>query len=101
MAATYDYTTRQIERDFHFVRRDEKCRLGGLPCYAGSERCTKCQYYAGSIHPFSYHIRYGGRLNDSYVFCKHPEKNDSENSEEALHAFNEAFEHEALCALDR
>lgn len=101
MAATYNYSTRQIERDFHFVRWNEKCRLGGLPCYVGSERCTKCQYYDGSIHPFSTYIRLDIRLNDSYVFCKHPDKKDSENSGEALHAFNEAFEHEALCELCR
>ena len=100
MATTYDYQTRKIERDFHFVRWDEKCKLGGLPCYVGSERCTKCQYYNGSIHPFSFQIRFGYRLNDSYVFCKHPEKKDSENCSEAIHAFHEAFEHEALCAMD-
>lgn len=100
MATTYDYQTGQIARDFHFVRWDEKCRLGGLPCYVGSERCTKCKYYNGSIHPFSYHIRFGGRLNDSYVFCKHPDQKDSENSREASDAFNEAFKDRALCALD-
>lgn len=100
MATTYDYQTRKIERDFHFVRWDEKCKLGGLPCYVGSERCTKCQHYNGSIHPFSHFLRYGFRLNDSYVFCKHPEKKDSEDCGEAIHAFHEAFEHEALCALD-
>ena len=100
MATTYDYQTRQIKRDFHFVRWDDKCRLSGLPCYAGSDRCTKqCKYYAGSIHPFSTMLRYGLRLNDSYVYCKHPEKKDSENSSEAVWAFQEAFEHEALCAL--
>lgn len=101
MAATYDYQTRKITRDFHFVRWDELCKLSGLPCYAGSDRCTmKCKWYAGSIHPFSHHIRFGGRLEDSYVYCKHPDKKDSENSYEAVRAFKEAFENEALCALD-
>ena len=100
MATTYDYQTRQIKRDFHFVRWDEGCKLSGLPCRAGSDRCTKCQYYNGSIHPFSTQLRYGVRLNDSYIFCKHPDKKDSENSGEAALAFHEAFEHEALCAMD-
>lgn len=101
MATTYDYQTRQIKRDFHFVRWEEPCRLSGLPCYAGSDRCTHaCKYYAGSIHPFSFVMKYGFRLNDSYVYCKHPEQKDSENCSEAAHAFHEAFEHAALCALD-
>lgn len=99
MAATYDYSTGKIERDFHFIRWHEKCKLGGLPCYVGSERCTKCQHYDGSIHPWSMMLRHGFRLNDSYVFCKHPEKKDSENSLEAVMAFNESFENRALCAL--
>lgn len=100
MATTYDYRTGQIRRDFHFVRWDEKCRLSGLPCYAGSGRCVKCQHYNGSIRQSSMFLRFGRRLEDSYVFCKHPDKQDSENSEEAAWAFNEAFKHEALCALD-
>ena len=100
MAATYDYQTRKITRDFHFVRWDEPCRLSGLPCYAGSDRCTKvCKHYKGSIHPFSFILKFGFRLKDSYVYCNHPDQLDSENSSEAAHAFHEAFEHEALCAL--
>ena len=100
MATTYNYETRRIERDFHFVRWDDGCKLSGLPCRAGSVRCTKCQHYDGSIHPWSMMLRHGFRLNDSYIFCKHPDKKDSENSSEAAWAFHEAFEHEALCALD-
>ena len=99
MAATYDYSTRKIERDFHFIRYGEKCKLSGLPCYSGSDRCLKCQNYEGSIHPFSTHIRYGLRLDESYVFCNHPEAKDSENCGMAKHVFHEQLEQEALCAL--
>ena len=99
MAATYDYSTRRIERDFHFVRWDERCKLSGLPCYAGSDRCRSCNHYCGSIHPFSMQLGYGFRLKDSYVMCKHPDKKDSENSSEAMSAFHKKLEHEAMCAL--
>ena len=101
MATTYDYQTRQIKRDFRFVRCDEPCRLSGLPCYAGSGRCTHvCKYYAGALYPWSSMLRHGFILNDSYVFCKHPEQKESENCSEAVYAFNEALEHKALCAMD-
>lgn len=100
MATTYDYQTGRITRDFHFIRWYEPCKGSGLPCYAGSLRCQKCQHYKGSINPFSIHIQYGMRLQDSYVYCGHPDKQDSENSFEAAYAFNKSFQHEALCALD-
>ena len=99
MAATYDYQTGKVDRDFHFVRYNEKCRLSGLPCYAGSDRCLKCPNNVGSIHPFSTHIRYGLRLQDSYVYCNHPNAKDSENSGEANSAFYSQMQNEALCAL--
>lgn len=99
MAATYDYQTGQVERDFHFVRYGEKCKLSGLPAYAGGERCLKCPNNVGSIHPFSCEIRYGIRLSDSYVYCKHQDAKDSENCGEAKSAFYSQMQDEALCAL--
>lgn len=99
MAATYDYQTGRIEHDYHFIRYGEKCRLSGLPCYAGNDRCLNCQQNAGTIHPFSYQLRHGIRLDDSYVLCKHKEAKDSENSGLAKYAFNEQVKYEALCAL--
>ena len=101
MAATYDYQTGRIEYDFHFVRYGEKCKLSGLPCYSGSERCSQCKYNAGAIHPFSCQLRCGIRLDDSYRLCKHKEAKDSENSRLAKYAFHEQFKDEALCALCR
>lgn len=97
--ATYNYQTRQIEIDFHFVEWDTKCKGSGLPCKAGSERCVKCQYFAGSIHPWSFRVEHYGRLEESYVKCKHPEAKDSEGCATARHLFCEALEDAALCAL--
>lgn len=99
MAATYDYQTGKVEHDYHFVRYGEKCKLSGLPTYAGNDRCLKCQHYDGSIHPFSTHISLGLRLDDSYVLCKHTEQKDSENCGLARRAFYEQFQNDALCAL--
>lgn len=100
MAATYDYNTGKIEHDYHFVKYGEKCRLSGLPCYAGSVRCSyHCPYNAGKIDPFSCDIRYGIRLDDSYVLCKHKDSKDSEDSRTAKFAFYEMLKDKALCAL--
>ena len=100
MDITYNYKTGNIESDgHHFVRWDQKCKLSGLPCRAGSDRCTNCKSYEGSIHPFTHELKYGRRLNDSYVICSHPEQKDSENCGEAYSAFHEMIEHDAMCAL--
>ena len=100
MGATYNYSTGKIEHDYHFRRWDEKCKLGGLPCYVGSDRCRQCSHYAGSMHSFSTQLRYGFRMKDSWVMCQHKEAKDSENSGEAHFAFGEMMRHNALCALD-
>lgn len=100
MAATYDYQTGRIEHDYHFIRYDEICRLSGLPCYSGSDRCLHCQCNKGTIHPFSFHLRHGIRLDDSYVLCNHKDAKDSENSGLAQYAFYEQLKDEALRALD-
>ena len=99
MAATYDYTNGKMERDFHFVKWDEKCRESGLPCRAGSNICSRCPHYDGSIHPSSFGPEYWGRLDDSYVLCKHPDKEDAKDSGVARHLFYERLKHKALCAL--
>ena len=99
MAATYDYQTGKVETDAHFVRYNEKCKLSGLPCYVGSDRCLSCQCNSGAIHPFSCHIKYGIRLDESYVMCNHPDAKDSENSGTARYAFGQMLQYEALCEL--
>ena len=99
MATTYDYNTRKIERDFHFVQYDEKCKRGGLPAKVGNDWCRRCKYYDGSLHPSTLGFHYWGRFEESYVFCKHPEAKDSEGSGPAIRAFYERFEEKALCAL--
>jgi hypothetical protein len=101
MAATYDYKTGKVETDAHFVRYNEKCKLSGLPCYVGSDRCLSCKHNTGTIHPFSCQLRYGIKLDESYVMCNHTDAKDSENSGIARHAFWEMLQNEALCALCR
>ena len=99
MAATYDYQTGKVEHNYHFVRYDEKCRLSGLPAYAGSDRCLKCQHNGGSLNPFSIELQHDIRLDNSYVLCKHQEQKDSENCGVARRAFYEQLKNDALCAL--
>ena len=101
MAASYDYTTGKMERDFHFVKWDTRCKGSGLPCKAGSDRCQKCEHYWISIHPSGFGPEYWGRLDDSYVLCKHPKAKDSEDCGTARHLYYEQLKHEALCALCR
>lgn len=106
MASTYDYKTGQITTDFHLVAWDEKCKGSGLPCYAGSDRCTRvCPYCKGTLHSWDVHILHtwmSGRLDNSYVMCGHPNKKDSdtEDIKFAWYVFYEKFKHQALCALD-
>lgn len=102
MAATYDYRTGQITTDFHLIVWDEKCRGSGLPCYAGSDRCTRvCPYCRGTLHAWDVQSMYH-HLDDSYVMCGHPDKKDSDTEEIrfAWHTFYERFKYQALCALD-
>lgn len=99
MASTYNYTNGQIERDFHFVRWDEKCKRGGLPAKAGNDWCRRCPHYVGSVHPWSFGPENWCRLDDSYVMCNHPDAKDSEDSSTVIHLFNEKLKHNALCAL--
>ena len=91
MACTYDYQTGKIERDFHFVKVGEKCKLSGLPAKAGNERCCKCPYRRGEIYSWQL------RGDDSFVMCKHPEAKDSEGSEGARFMWYKKFKEEALC----
>ena len=99
MATTFDYQTGRIEVDFHFVEWNTKCKGSGLPCKAGSERCQRCKYHGSSIHPWSFGVTAGVRMDESYILCKHPDAKDSKGCNIARHLFYEAFKNEALCAL--
>lgn len=94
MATVYNYATRQITRDFRFVKVWEPCHRSQLPCHAASSWCCKCQYYAGRID-----INGCGEFL-AYILCKHPAAVDSKGYETALKYFNEQFELEALSYLD-
>ena len=80
MATEFDYTTHKITRDWHFIKDGTPCKGSGLPCYADSDRCRKCQHYRGI-----------------YLWCTkcaHPDKKDCENA--PIADFNEDFKQEAL-----
>ena len=98
MATTYDYQTGKIERDFKFVRYGEKCKRSGLPCYAGStNRCEKCQHYGGLITPWEMReFTWRNLGDDSYVVCKHPDAQDSKDSEHFISIWYEYFRNEAI-----
>lgn len=98
MATTYDYQTGKIERDFKFIRYGEKCKRSGLPCYAGAtNRCEKCQHYGGLITPWEMREFTCRNLgDDSYVVCKHPEAQDSKDSEHFISIWYEHFRNEAI-----
>lgn len=105
MAATYDYKTRKMTRDFKFVQYRTKCKLSGLPTYVGyseSDRCKKCPYNGGTFSPITVGFQYHNWLNESYVMCKHPDAKDTENEEirNVRYVFYEMLEYRALCALD-
>lgn len=93
MATVYDYSTRKIERDFHFVKRGGACRLMDLPMRIGSERCMKCKNNNGVIYGYEY----GGDIG--FVMCKHEAMKDSEGYFAAAKHFYEKFEERALSAL--
>lgn len=83
----FDYTTGKITRDFKLVYGEEKCKLSGLPCWVGNDRCRKCKYYGGL---FLYH--------GFYILCKHPEQKETENWS-AIDALYNKFRTEALSQL--
>lgn len=88
----------KIERDFKFIRYGEKCKRSGLPCYAGAtNRCEKCQHYGGLITPWEM-IEFTCRNlgDDSYVVCKHPDAQDSKDSEHFISIWYEHFRNEAI-----
>lgn len=87
---TYDYTTGKTTRDFKVVSTQDGCKLSGLPCNVGSERCQKCKYYS---------IMYCSLQHGSFVFCKHPEQKDTDNCWEVLDGFYSKFKIEALSQL--
>ena len=83
----FDYSTGVITRDFKVVSTDDKCKLSGLPCYVGSERCKKCRHFAGTymFHGF-------------WIFCKSPEQEDTKNFA-VIDAIYSDFRNEALSQL--
>ncbi len=96
MATTYEYATGRIERDFRFVKDGTKCRLSGLPCYAGSDRCKKCKHHVGDLGPLSLN----GRVDGFWTMCNHPEMSDSEDCGKVRDTYYDYIEDRALCALD-
>lgn len=90
MSITYNYSNNKIERDFHIVKYDEICRLGGLPARVGNNFCTEnCPHY-----------RCSKVLGDNcYVFCGHEKQKDSRDSADDIHDYYEQIKHEALCAF--
>ena len=97
--ATYYYDTCKIERNFKFVRFNEKCRLSGLPCYVGTtRRCEGCPHNGGSVSSFDIRDvdhRYVGD-NEQYVRCLHPDAKDSEGSGNFISMWYEHFRNEAI-----
>lgn len=95
MAVTYDYSTRKITRDFHFVKGDTKCTGSGLPTWTGGhhDRCRKCQYYLGTLYAWEF------GTDDDFVMCKHPDKKDDENSGNVQYLYYDKVEQKALAAL--
>lgn len=92
--ATYDYHTCKTERNFKFVRFDEKCRLSGLPCYVGTtDRCKGCPYNGGSVSGWD--MGYYSS-EDVYVRCMHPDAKDSEGSGEFIYMWYGYFRNEAM-----
>ena len=94
MAATYDYSTGRITRDFHFVKGDTKCTGSGLPTWTGGhhDRCKNCQYYIGTLYGWTL------RMDVDFVMCKHPDKKDDEDSGKAQRLYNDKLMQEALAA---
>lgn len=90
MALTYDYSTGKATRDFKIVKCGEKCWGSGLPCYVGNDRCLKCKYNTGSIHPWG---------SDSYVYCHHPDAKDSPGHMIVQSALYDNLKVEAMSAL--
>lgn len=95
MAATFEYATGKITRDFHFVKGDTKCAGSGLPTWTGGHHdcCRNCQYYLGTLYGWTL------RTDKDFVMCKHPDKKDDEDSGEAQRLYYDKLKQETLAAL--
>lgn len=90
MSISYNYKSGRIERDFHFVKYGETCRLTNLPAKVGNRYCREnCPFYRCSQI-------IGANF---YVLCGHKEAKDSNDSRLDIIKYNEQIKHEALCAL--
>ena len=93
----YDYSTRQITRDYVLVKEDEKCKFSGLPAKVGNDRCMKCRYFSSKIYSWEYGSAIDG--DSTYVLCRCKKQKDSEGCQDALSYLYRRFEDRALCAL--
>ena len=96
MGATYDYNTRQITRDFHFVKEGEICKLAySTPARVGGWSCEHCKFYKGLD------LDYDNRIETSFfVKCGHPDSKDSKDAGNVIYRFNERLEEEAWSHYD-
>lgn len=98
MEEKFYYQTGKIIRDFKIVREWSyetgytKCRLSGLPCYVGGDRCRKCSHYGGLLPIDEI------KIDGFYIRCDHPEQKDSDNIEMVKHAYNEWLRRKAMIA---
>lgn len=92
---SYDYSTGHIERDFHFVKHGEICRLRDVPSRVGAYGCKRCPYHKGED------VEWNARDIEDMFFtrCNHPNSKDSEGSEGIVRDLYDRFITEALSAL--
>lgn len=95
MSATYDYSTRHIKRDFHFIEVDSICHNRITPTRVGGIGCGMCPFNKGRVNMLG--IKMIRHFDDpDYIKCNHPEAKDSENSGEVVWHWNQWFEDMAL-----
>ncbi len=95
---TYDYSNGKVERNFKFVEHGFKCRLSGLPAYAGtSDRCIGCPHNAGNLYSWSFNTGFT-HIDKDYVMCKHPDAKEIRDCSKAQQLFYERMQYEAMCA---
>lgn len=90
MSVTYNYDNGRIERDFHFVKDSETCRLTDLPAKVGNRYCTENCPFFRCLKMIN---------NNFYVLCGHEEAKDSDGSAWDISTYYKQIKHEALCAL--
>ena len=100
MAETYDYSTGQIKRDFHFIAEGTICELRGLAfrTLVGSVGCARCVFHKDSVEPWMANLHCTD-YDASCVICTHEQAKNTEGSEWAVQAFNEKLRTAALSCL--